>query len=612
MYSKSIPLRVLLIATFVLQTVAAVSLTVWLAWRNEQSSITEMNTYVQIESFRKIQDRLTEYLNSAAVINRLNHQTLTRARTSDPAESLTAQFLQQRDLSAAVPVTAIYFGSTEGQFLGLVSEQDKNWSIARTHRGTDWRYATYAMNASGQATRLLDLGKPYDPRQRPWYTNALKQGKSRWSVVYQDFQEPTLVMTMSEPAYNPQGKLLGVVGVDITLTQLSTFLRSLLMPKLALLLVVDSNGQLVATSTAQKPFVVRNNIAQRISAVDLPDPTVQATTPVLKKALAQWKASHATQPETFNVQGIPYTLRLAPLQDDYGLDFVVIAAMPNDTFQQQIANHSRETLLLCVAVLMTAILLGLIAARRLSQALHQFLDSGQAIADGNLNQSIPQSRVQELNQLAQTFNRMAQHLRQAFDELELRVQERTAALKQSEEKFAKVFYAHPNGIALSKLHDGQFIDANDSALKLFGYQHHEFIGQTSTELGIWISNGQPNPTPTHPPQYPVRALECCIRTQGGELKTILYSADLIELNGEPYLISLMQDITDRKRAEDALRRSEEKFAKVFHANPNPMTISRVEDGYFLDANESAANFLETDVCHIVGHTSSALQIWVDL
>src|SRR5918992_1079829 len=84
----------------------------------------------------------------------------------------------------------------------------------------------------------------------------------------------------------------------------------------------------------------------------------------------------------------------------------------------------------------------------------------------------------------------------------------------------------------------------------------------------------------------VRDLECRFRTRAGEERVVLANADLITVDGQPCVITALMDITERVRAEQALRESERRFAQFFNANPLPMTIVRVRDGAHLDVNEA--------------------------
>jgi PAS domain S-box-containing protein len=613
MYQKPIPLRLIFVITFVLQTVAAVSLTMWLFWNNGQRSIRELNGYLQTETLVRIQEKLNHYLESSATINRLNIASLAnRELTLADPPLLMRQFWKQRRLLVAVPVTAIYFGQADGQFVGLGVQGDRTWQVSRVGPQTNRQVYTYVLDPQGQPQALRQKGALYEVKTQPWYTRALQSKRPSSSAVYQDFKEVRPQLTLSEAVYDANQTLVGVVGVDVSLTQISEYLRSLVTQRMPTLLIVDRDGQLVATSTQPQLFSVSPDKRAPIKATDLNDALVQASIPKLRVATQQWDAIQDAQNQAFWFQGRLYSLWASPLRDARGLDLLVVALVPQPTFLGQMPAHSRETLLLCFVVLLTAVLLGLITARRLSQGLQQFIQSGQAIVDGALDQTFPNSRIDELSKLAQTFNQMAHHLRASFEELEARVQERTAALKESEEKFAKVFFSHPNPIAISRPTDGCFVEANESATRLFGFGRDAIIGKTSFDLGINIDGKHcPEIIQQIQAQGPIRSVESRLATPAGE-RIILYSADLIEVDGKSYLMSIVDDITDRKRAEEALRRSEEKFVNFFHANPNPMAISRMDDGYIIEVNASALAFFGAQPAEVIGQTSFDLNLWVEV
>lgn len=78
-----------------------------------------------------------------------------------------------------------------------------------------------------------------------------------------------------------------------------------------------------------------------------------------------------------------------------------------------------------------------------------------------------------------------------------------------------------------------------------------------------------------------------------------------------YITSTVQDITDRKRAEAALRSSEERFSKAFHASPVGISICTLTDGCFLDANESFLRSLGWTRHEFIGRTAGDLSMWVN-
>jgi len=142
-----------------------------------------------------------------------------------------------------------------------------------------------------------------------------------------------------------------------------------------------------------------------------------------------------------------------------------------------------------------------------------------------------------------------------------------AALRSSEEKFARAFLASPTAIAITRLRDGQFIEVNDSFLLLLGYEREEVIGHTTTTLNIWVNLKDPaNVIQLVQDTGVVRNQELDVRTKSGEVRTVLLSAELIDIDEQTCLIVTANDISDRKRTEEALRQSEERWQLVLKGN----------------------------------------------
>jgi len=77
------------------------------------------------------------------------------------------------------------------------------------------------------------------------------------------------------------------------------------------------------------------------------------------------------------------------------------------------------------------------------------------------------------------------------------------------------------------------------------------------------------------------------------------------------VIETMQDLTERKSAEEALEKSEEKFFKAFHASPDGIVINTKSEGLFIEANEAFVRMLEYSREEVIGHSSAELGLWVD-
>ena len=128
-------------------------------------------------------------------------------------------------------------------------------------------------------------------------------------------------------------------------------------------------------------------------------------------------------------------------------------------------------------------------------------------------------------------------------------------LRQSEERFSKAFQTNSAATTITTLPEGRYIDVNDSFLKLLGFKREEVIGKTSVELGLWVADRSQvmSQLMQQLQQHPIYELEIKYRNKSGEIRDGITSAVLIDLSGESCMLAQLYDVTDRKRAEAALK-----------------------------------------------------------
>ncbi len=179
------------------------------------------------------------------------------------------------------------------------------------------------------------------------------------------------------------------------------------------------------------------------------------------------------------------------------------------------------------------------------------------------------------------------------------------------EKLRAVFGLSPTILCLTGLSDGRVRDANDAFLSTSGYTREEILGRTPVELGLWVDPAQRDEgIRLLKAGRTVRGLECRFRVKSGEERVTVLSADVVMFDGEACILSALTDITDRTRAEAALRESERRFMVAFHANPLPMSITSLHDHRHLEVNEAAVRHSGYSREEMLGQTKPRLGFWV--
>ncbi|MHB1126143.1 MAG: PAS domain S-box protein [Bacillota bacterium] len=154
-------------------------------------------------------------------------------------------------------------------------------------------------------------------------------------------------------------------------------------------------------------------------------------------------------------------------------------------------------------------------------------------------------------------------------------------LRFSEERFSKAFLSSPCPMSINSLKDGQFITINKSFTQLFGYLSDEVIGRTSLELNLWENPELRSKFIKDALEMgSVYNLEVVFRAKSGLKLEGIHSAEVIELNGEQCLLSVFNNLTERKQMEKEMARLDRLFivgemaAGIAHEIRNPMTTVR--------------------------------------
>ena len=185
------------------------------------------------------------------------------------------------------------------------------------------------------------------------------------------------------------------------------------------------------------------------------------------------------------------------------------------------------------------------------------------------------------------------------------------ALEESEDKFAKALGVSGSAICISSLPDNKFVEINKGYSHFTGYTSEEVIGHTAAELNLWVMDDEYQQLVTVLTKNGVfRNMEFHSRMKSGEIRIGLGSAENINIKGKPHRLVVIQDITNRRKAEEKIRESEEKFSKAFSTSANAICITSLADGKFIEVNDAFYRFSGYTREESVGHSAAELNLWV--
>lgn len=180
-------------------------------------------------------------------------------------------------------------------------------------------------------------------------------------------------------------------------------------------------------------------------------------------------------------------------------------------------------------------------------------------------------------------------------DLENRVAARTAELASSEERFRKLFHTTPAGILVGRLSDLRIVDANDAYTQMSGFAREDLVGRTTIELGILSLETHRALMARIRESGPPRDFELKVRNKAGEPVEVLYSSEVIELDGETCFLAAVHDISEHKR----LAARADRLAAIVEA-ANDAIASFDLDGTILTVNRSTEELYQISAAAVIG------------
>ncbi|OCR02134.1 hybrid sensor histidine kinase/response regulator, partial [Oscillatoriales cyanobacterium USR001] len=434
-----LPLRGILIIPFILQIVAAVGITGWISFRNGQAAINEVTNQLRHEISARIKERLQSYLEAPHTVNQINANALQSGRLSlSEIPSLIQNFWQQAEVFKSI--TSNFVINIDGDLYAATKSDNGVVRVIIQNQSTNHQYYFYDTNDRGEIKSLAFSRPRTDGRKLTWYTAAISANKPTWTNIFLDLGNNPAIAA-SQPLFDRNGKLLGVLASRLTFPQFSQYLQQLKIGKSGQVFLLERSGLLISSSTQTPVYRKKGEKNKFIPAIESENQTIALTTKYLLNKFGTLAKIKGTNQLNFSFNGATQYLQVNPYQDARGIDWLIIIVVPEADFMEQINANNRTTLFLCIVTLVVASAIGLLTSNWIVKPILKLSQAATAISHGQLEQKVPPESIKEINILATAFNQMASQLKAYFNtlektntELEKRVIDRTAELAQSKEK----------------------------------------------------------------------------------------------------------------------------------------------------------------------------------
>ncbi len=441
-------------------------------------------------------------------------------------------------------LAGIYVGTPEGGFYDVRRHNGRSEKGFRTkiisinngHRETRLIWRDKAFNKISEETVADDT---YDPRIRPWYKKALSENRIVWTDPYVFFTSKKPGITIAGPFYDDNRQIIGIVGVDIEIDQLSTFIGNLKIGKNGRAFMLNRNGDVVAFPDLSKLSKTHENGkgSYRLVKIDELDDTLSRQaffSADFKKDEKGMIIIDTPKFARFEYNGKVYHAMFRPFSTSQW-PWIIGVHLPEDDYLGTIKSNRVFNLFVTLAISIFATVLGFFLAKGIIRPLFMLEQESRAIKNNDFGSNIKiNSMYKEFQETADSFSEMKNTVR------------------ISQKKYMGIF-ENIQDIYYEATLDGKILEISPSAEKTSSYTRDELL-----KMSIYDLYAEPSDRDKLVDKMirfgRIDDDEVLLIDKKGEHKYCSLNAEMLrDTNGNPIkIIGSLRNITGRKKAEKKL------------------------------------------------------------
>ena len=233
---------------FILALSLAILSVVSTSYVSSEKALLEQARDLLADTGANVSDKSQGFLKPARNAVELSSSLIESGIFAQSDSAVIERFLFQ-NLQTEPQISGLFYGDEQGNFIYVMRSdgagpfRTKLVRMNGAERTTEliWRGADFS-----EVERMFDPLDVYDPRDRPWYRSAYAAGKTVWTAPYIFFSSQRPGITVASPVISNGSDVRGVIGGDIEISAISSFLSELLIGENGVALILNENGDVIA------------------------------------------------------------------------------------------------------------------------------------------------------------------------------------------------------------------------------------------------------------------------------------------------------------------------------------------------------------------------------
>lgn len=359
-----------------------------------------MADQIMNENADQVLNKVSNYLNRASYVNKTIQYQIDSGEMDidnpNSEESIHNYF--KHYLNLYPDFVGLYYGDETGRFIytkkmpdnsisqRLINQKDNNIHSKWIHEEESWY-------THGFPNSISNLEDGYDPKRRTWYRTANQQAKNIWSDVYIFSSDKKPGITNAQPIYGENNYIKGVIGIDLTILDISLYLNTLDISDNAKIVILNSDNKIIALSGDADTLIGKLEGLPKIDEFgDI----------VVREAYNHYAETRLDRKiSSFSVDRDKYVTEFLKFPSESSVDWMIGIVLPEDIILGEV--HATNRLIIYTAILLIIIsaLIALKLASRITDPLVLISKNMKKIRkfdlEGNLELDTSLKELQEIN-----------------------------------------------------------------------------------------------------------------------------------------------------------------------------------------------------------------------